>query len=62
MPSAADRQAYLTAGLGVIFLDLATKLVAEAMLLRAEREYSSDVVNDKIISTYFEMIAARRQP
>ena len=29
---------------------------------RAEREYSSDVVNDKIISTYFEMIAAGRRP
>ena len=26
---------------------------------RAEREYSSDVVNDKIISTYFQMMAER---
>lgn len=27
---------------------------------RAEREFSSDVVNDKIISTYFQMMAAAR--
>ena len=29
---------------------------------RAEREFSSDVVNDKIISTYFQMMAERTRP
>jgi glycosyltransferase involved in cell wall biosynthesis len=28
---------------------------------RAEKEYSSDIVNERIVSTYFEMLAARGQ-